>query len=208
MYGYQEDRVNVDKGRKETFKNTTEDAFHAAFATTCNFYIVNDEKGYKKSKKVYEKLNINTYSVKPFEFVEYFKKYLVFEEKIWNFTIIPGIVENFPFDENRYEGRLIRSYYVPYYLFDFFNKVIVMINDNEPLQVVLSRVNPTNGGKYVFEIITLAGEICSLLGQDADGLGEVKASEFEESEWIGRKWNVGDKVYRLVSINGYIQFYL
>ena len=208
MYGYQEDRVNVDKGRKETFKNTTEDAFHAAFATTCNFYIVNDEKGYKKSKKVYEKLNINTYSVKPFEFVEYFKKYLVFEEKIWNFTIIPGIVGNFPFDENRYEGGLIRSYYVPYYLFDFFNKVIVIINDDEPLQVVLSRVNPTNGGKYVFEIITLAGEICSLLGQDADGLGEVKASEFEESEWIGRKWNVGDKVYRLVSINGYIQFYL
>ena len=71
MYGYQEDKVNVnvDKGRKETFRNTTEDAFHAAFATTCNFYVVNDDKGYKKSKKVYEKSNINTYAVKPVEFV-------------------------------------------------------------------------------------------------------------------------------------------
>ena len=117
-------------------------------------------------------------------------------------------MKKFDFDENKYEGGVIRSYCVPYYLFDFFNKVIVMVNDGEPLQVVLSRVNPTNGGKYVFEIITLVNEICSLLGPDADELGEVKASEFEESGWIGRKWNVGDEIYRLVSVNGYIQLYL
>lgn len=208
MYGYQEDRVNVGKGRKETFRNTTEDAFHASFATTCDFYIINDDKGYKKSKKVYEKLGINTYSVKPEEFIEYFEKYLNFEQGIWNFTIIPGVVEKFEFNENEYEGGLIRTYHVPYYLFAFFNKIIIMVNNDKSLQVVLSRTNPTNGGKYVFEIIALVSEISSLLGQDADGLGEVKASEFEESEWIGRKWYVSDKFYRLVSINGYVQFYL
>ena len=208
MYGYQEDNVNVDKGRKETFRNTTEDAFHAAFATTCDFYVVNDAKGYKKAKKIYGKLNINTYAVKPAEFVEYYKSYLKFEEKIWNLSIVPGIIDKFKYDENKYEGGVIRIYYVPYYLFDFFNKVIVMSNDDEPLQIVLSRVNPTNGGKYVFEITALVNEICDLLGPDIDNLGEVKASEFEEQEWMGRRWNVGDIIYRLISINGYIQLYL
>ena len=208
MYGYQEDNINVDKGRKETFRNTTEDAFHAAFATTCDFYVVNDAKGYQKSKKVYGKLNINTYALKPVEFVEYYDKYLKFEENIWNLSIVPEIIDKFDYSENKYESGVIRTYYVPYYLFDFFNKVIVMVDDDESLQIILSRVNPTNGGKYVFEIMALVNGICDLLGSDVDNLGEVKASEFEGQEWIGRRWNVGDSIYRLVSINGYIQLYL
>ena len=69
MHGYQEDNVNTSKGRKETFKNTTEDAFHCAFASTCNFYVINDKKSYKKTKQVYEKLQINTLVFKPEEFV-------------------------------------------------------------------------------------------------------------------------------------------
>lgn len=58
MHGYQEDTVNIKKGRKETFKNTTDDAFHAAFASTCNIYVVNDNRSYKKTKKVFEELKM------------------------------------------------------------------------------------------------------------------------------------------------------
>ncbi len=76
MHGYQEDKVNIKKGRKETFKNTTEDAFHAAFASICNFYVINDNKSYKKTKLIYEKLGINTIVFKPSEFIEYYQRYL------------------------------------------------------------------------------------------------------------------------------------
>ncbi|RZK41663.1 MAG: hypothetical protein EOO61_05840 [Hymenobacter sp.] len=208
IYGYQEDNININKGRKETFRNTTEDAFHAAFATTCDFYVVNDAKGYRKAKKIYEKLNIKTYALKPVEFVEYYDKYLNFEENTWNLSVIPEIINKFNYVENKHENGVIRIYYVPYYVFNFFNKVIVVIDDNEPLQIILSHVNPTNGGKFIFEIAALVNMICDLLGSDIDNLGEIKENEFETQEWIGRRWNVGDKIYRLASINDYILLYL
>lgn len=69
MFGYQEDKVNTKKGRKETLRNTQEDAFHCAFASTCDIYILNDHKSYKKTKQVYNKLKINTKVLKPFEFL-------------------------------------------------------------------------------------------------------------------------------------------
>ncbi len=79
MHGYHEDRVNVSKGRKQTFRNTTEDAFHCAFASMGHFYITNDKKAYQKSKKVYEKLAIPTIVMRPNEFLEYYQKYLFFD---------------------------------------------------------------------------------------------------------------------------------
>lgn len=208
MYGYQEDKVRIDKGRKETFKNTTEDAFHAAFATTCNFYVTNDEKSYKKTKKIYEKLTINTLVFKPVEFVEYYRKYLDVEEKKWNLDVVPQIAGKFPFYENKYAGGTVNVYYMLYYLFNFFNKIIVIANDGEPAQTFLSRVNPTNGGNHVFEIITLFSEICDLFGSDTDGFGEVKASEFEEPEWIGRRWAIGNENHELIMIDGNIYLHL
>jgi hypothetical protein len=56
MHGYQEDKISVGKGRKQTFKNLTNDAFHAAFASSCDFYITEDKRASKKTKQVYEKL--------------------------------------------------------------------------------------------------------------------------------------------------------
>jgi hypothetical protein len=76
MHGYQEDTVKVKPNkRKETFKNTTEDSFHCAFASTCNFYIINDNKSYNKTKQVYKRLGINTIVFKPNEFIEYYNNF-------------------------------------------------------------------------------------------------------------------------------------
>jgi hypothetical protein len=94
MHGYQEDTVKVKENkRKETFKNTTEDAFHSAFASTCNFYIINDNKSYKKTKQIYERLKINTVVFKPDEFLEYYKKYLNIEQTSEHFKIAIEIIK-------------------------------------------------------------------------------------------------------------------
>lgn len=94
MHGFQEDKVNIGKGRKETFKNTTEDAFHSAFASTCNFYVINYNKSFLKTKAIYKKLNINTIVLKPSEFVEYYEKYLQITNPILNFRIPFEIIES------------------------------------------------------------------------------------------------------------------
>jgi len=209
MHGYQEDKVNVDKGRKETFKNTTEDAFHAAFASTCNFYVVNDNKSYKKTKQVFKKLNINTVVFKPAEFIDYYKKYLDVIEPIQNIRLINKTLEQDAFIEQQIEDGLLRTYYLPYFLFDFFNKILVVIpNNSDPEIIVLSRIKPNNSRLYIFEIKNLVIKITSLLGPDIDNYGEVLEDEFKEEEWIGREWVIGTSIFRLVSTNGYIQLYI
>jgi hypothetical protein len=76
MHGYQEDKVNTQKGRKETAINTIDDALHAAFAATCNFYVTNDRKAYKKTKMIYKKMQKDTMVLKPDEFVSYYNEFL------------------------------------------------------------------------------------------------------------------------------------
>lgn len=208
MHGYQEDKVNVLKGRKETFKNTTEDAFHAAFASTCNFYIINDKKAFKKTIQVYQKLQINTIVFKPNEFVEYYKNYLDFKEKIWNISFVYQILENAEYFEEQSENALIRTYPLPHFLFDFFNKIIVIFPNNGDTSILLlSRIKPTNGYLYIMEIIKLVDNLLDFFGQDIDNLGKATEAEFKEENWIGREWKFHVITFKLVSTNGYIQLY-
>ncbi|CAN5291213.1 hypothetical protein BH09BAC2_BH09BAC2_03610 [soil metagenome] len=71
MYGYKEDKIKVTCKVKKTFRNTTDDAFHCAFASVCQIYILDDTNSYFKTKKVYEKLGISTLVFKPDEFIQF-----------------------------------------------------------------------------------------------------------------------------------------
>jgi hypothetical protein len=209
MHGYQEDNVNVQKGRKETYKNTTEDAFHAAFASTCNFYVINDKKSYKKTKQVFEKLQINTLVLKPEEFVKYYNDYLNFKDSNLNVNIPYALLQNGEYQEEQLEDAVLRTYYLPFFLFGFFTKVMLLLPQNEkPPILLLSRNKPTNGTTYIMEITKLANEISSLFGEDIQKLGEVQETEFKEDNWVGRSWKVDNTKFRLVSINGHFQLYI
>lgn len=76
MHGYKADTVKVNEKESNTFKNTTEDASHMAFASLCDIFITNDNKNYFKTQKVYDKYNVRTKVFKPQEFVNYYNKYL------------------------------------------------------------------------------------------------------------------------------------
>jgi len=209
MHGYQEDKVNVRQGRKETFRNTTEDAFHAAFASTCHFYITNDKKTYNKTKQVYKRLGINTRVFKVEEFLQYYNQYLNLEDRSMNLKLALEFLKVGAFTEEQQEGSVIRTYMLPYFLFDFFNKIITRVSDDPDLNtILLSRDRPTNSKTYVFEIKKLVTEISLLLGQDDQNLGEVKQVEFEAEFWQGRTWSSNGMQFKLVCLNGYFQFYL
>jgi hypothetical protein len=209
MHGYQEDNVNILKGRKETFKNTTEDAFHAAFASTCNFYVINDKKSYKKTKQVFEKLQINTIVLRPDEFVKYYHDYLNFDDPSLNISIPFQLLKSGEYYEEQLDGAILRTYYFPFFIFGFFTKLMHLLPENkEPPILLLSRIKPTNGTTYILEITKLVKDITTLFGDDIDGLGKVKEEEFKETNWIGRTWKFVDTTFRLVSINGHFQFYI
>lgn len=208
MHGYQEDKVNIKKGRKETFKNTTEDAFHAAFASICNFYVINDNKSYKKTKLIYEKLGINTIVLKPFEFIEYYQKYLDIKDVILNFIIPFEIIKTADFYEEIMETATLRTYYVPFFFFGFFNKIMVLIpKDGSETLILLSQNGPSNHRVYSMEIQHLYKQLCEILGEDIENLGQIKDEEFKEKEWIGRKWRLDEVTFRLTRTNGHFQLY-
>lgn len=199
MHGYQEDNVNTKKGRKETFANTTEDAFHAAFASTCHFYVINDNKSYNKTIQLYKKLGIKTSVFKPDEFIKYYKKYLCIEDPLFNLTLPKWLEEKGGFVESVTEGHTIKTYSFPHFLFNFFNilNVIVSSDTNKKNTLLLSQMSPTNNMIFIVEIQRLAHEISNLFGKDIEKIGPVTKEEFQEGSWIGRNWKFGGEYYRL-----------
>lgn len=175
MHGYQEDKVNTTKGRKETFRNTTEDSFHAAFASTCHFYITNDKKSFEKTQKVYEQVGANTFVFKPDEFLEYYNVFLTEGDVAADLLIPLKYIETDKYVEKQIEDGYIRSYHVPYFVFDFFNKMTITINKSGRVtMVMLSQVPPTNKGiTYFFEIERLSPKLYTALGMDSDNLGQI-----------------------------------
>ncbi|OUD37849.1 hypothetical protein, partial [Flavobacterium psychrophilum] len=104
MHGFKADKVKVTDKEKNTFKNTTEDASHSAFASRCEFYITNDDKNYHKTKAVFKKLGIYTIVLKPNEFIQYYNSFLNvnnFDDHFRSIIHEMKRVENF--QEQRYE---------------------------------------------------------------------------------------------------------
>ncbi len=90
MHGFHSDEIKVTGKKKKTFKNTTQDSFHTAFATTCDFYITNDKKNYQKAKAIYKEKNIFTHVLKPDEFIDFYKENL---EKVDFITSLDKFIE-------------------------------------------------------------------------------------------------------------------
>ncbi len=209
MFGYQEDNVNTKKGRKETFRNTTEDAFHASFASTCNFYVLNDNKSYKKTKKIFEKLSIKTIVLKPAEFVDYYNNYLDIKELTSNIPLVLEIIKKFKFHESEENFGKLRTYITPYYLFDIFTKVVIIIDkDQSKPFILLSHDNYENQITYVIEIIKLVDDLNQLFGNDVENFGKAELEEFHAEKWKGRKWIQNEITYRLIINDKHIQLYL
>lgn len=209
MHGYQEDRVNTKKGRKETFSNTTEDAFHAGFGSTCNFYILNDNKAFKKTSKVYEKFKLDTLPFKPQEFVEYYESYLKPRSYELDLQIPFEYLKLDHYTEEKLESRILRTYHVPHFLFDFFNKLLVVTTIEGKIEMlVLSQIAPSNKKiTYYFEIEKLSPKLYQALGDDIDQLGDIKQPELEQEEWQGRKWDFENISFRFIRSQGIYQFY-
>ncbi|MBK5215068.1 MAG: hypothetical protein JJE55_15590 [Flavobacteriaceae bacterium] len=208
MHGYQEDKVNIKKGRKETFKNTTEDSFHAAFASTCNIYVINDNKSYKKTRVIYDRLDVNTLVMKPNEFVEHYKNYLKLDSPLSNISLPFEFIQTDHFVESEKEGNIFRTYVFYQFLYNFFNKITLVkrADGGNPL-LVLQQHEPSNNTVYSIEVEHLVKTINSLFGSDIENLGEVKLEELQQEIWVGRKWKLDGLILRLIRSNNEFQLY-
>ncbi|MGN8059707.1 hypothetical protein ACTJKN_25750 [Pedobacter sp. 22163] len=207
MHGYQEDKITVEKGRKQTFRNTVEDAFHTAFATTCDFYITNDDRNLKKSEAVYQKLQINSLVMKPNEFVAHYNDWLHLKAN-QSIRLIAGVLKHV--DPVVSEDGKKQSYFGCFFIFDYFNKIYQL--EDDALYLILSREKPTNA-RMVFEkeLSVLIDKMLDVFGEDNEKLGGFQSHEIamaREDKWLGRKWIHDGLYFNLLLLNGHLQLYI
>lgn len=211
MHGYKADKVKVTDKEKNTFTNTTDDAFHSAYASICSYYLTNDDKNYNKTKKVYDKLFINTKVFKPNEFVEYYNTYLNHQSLTDHFKSLFEIFTKPIFhdtddDKGNYFGKVA---YPNEYFFNFFNKIWVPANEENYFYFTLSTLPPNPNRTYTAfqEIEALVKIFFEVLGPDENKLELFDRSEIQDDVWIGRHWSSNIGEIKLVRINGWLQLY-
>jgi hypothetical protein len=213
LHGYKADKVKVTDKEKNTFRNTTEDANHSAFASMCDFYITNDDKNYHKTKAVYNKLNIRTIVVKPQEFIYYFDKYLNFSGYTEHFSSIIHTIKNEPiFQEQLYSNGdrfgdigLSKMFY-----FDFFNKILIPDKIEENLfSFILGKETPSNTFIISYkEIANLVKFFTDLFGTDDNGKELLEINELKDNlTWDGRIWTTSEGEFYITYLNSRFLMY-
>ncbi|CAA0248608.1 conserved hypothetical protein [Tenacibaculum maritimum] len=216
MHGYKQDKIKVTDKKKNTFKNLTEDSFHSAFASRCDFYITNDKRNIKKTKAVYSKLNIKTLVLTPSEFIDYYKEFLnakTFGEHLQNLVSVieTGKGYNFLEKETYEEGKMTCLFGVSnYYFFNFFNQIRTCYSPNAPSFYILSKRHPARiSYTAIKEISSLINNLINNLGIDNDKKGFYDDNEIKlDDEWEGRIWMQKPFRIYLKRINGWFQLYI
>lgn len=210
LHGYKADKIKVTDKEKNTFRNTTDDSFHSAFASLCEFYITNDGRNYDKTKAVYEKLEIYTKVLKPQEFVDYYQKFLnvhTFDEHYSNLIEVAKDSSNFNVHTNKqgkYEGA---TAYPNQYFFNFFNK-ITLSGEGKDFFFLISKESPAKARLVTRqEIESVVEFLVDKLGSDIDGKEKLEFEEEVGSDWDGRKWQTNIGEIRLKRFNNWFQLY-
>ena len=215
LHGFNSDKVKVTEKGKKTFRNTTEDASHSAFASICDFYITEDKKNFNKTKAVYNKLDIKTNVFKPIEFIEYYDKFLNVNNLQHHFTTISDFLqisgEIYVSEYNDGSGSVITRY-PEYYFFNFFNKIMTpQTKSDDDAIYILSKESPAQHYLIHFkELETLIKLFIDNFGADDSGNMFLQLEECKVNEnWSGRTWSkIPNFTIRIIKLNGYFQLYL
>ncbi len=215
MHGYRQDKIKVNAKEKNTFRNTTDDAFHSAFASRCDFYITNDKKNIDKTKAVYSKYEIETSVFTPEEFTQYYKDYLnfnSFSEHMSNFIDVLKTGKNYYDNGNETDENgkpLCFVGFSNHYFFNFFNKVRICESSKKDLPYYLISRNYLSRIHYISlqEIEKIVYQLTNSLGIDNDEKGYYISGEIQGEYWEGRNWTLENWDISLKRLNGWFQLY-
>ena len=212
MHGFYSDKVKVTDKEKNTFKNTTQDAFHTAFASSCDIYITNDKKNYQKAKAVYQKKDINTHVLKPEEFVKFYHENIEKNDftTSWNKLTNALKAGNF-YDVTGNPDNFYHVHFSDFYYFGYFNRIYFFNSDTDKnsYSLMFGKELPTNClGVFYKEIKEMVKIIVDYLGTDNNDRGYFDESDIDENNhWCGRVWDFKESRYRLIQDKRYFQFY-
>jgi len=215
MHGYKQDKIKVNAKGKNTFRNTTDDAFHSAFASRCDFYITNDKKNIDKTKAVYSKYEVDTRVFRPEEFIAYYKDYLDFHSFREHMSSLFDSIEKgknfyaYGHEEDEKGKPLCFVGLSNQYFFNFFNKVrVCKSSKRKPSYYLISRNYPSRiYYTSLQEIEKLVNLLINSLGLDNENKGYYLSGEIDGDYWEGRNWTLETLDISLKRLNGWFQLY-
>ena len=171
LSGYGEDK----KGK---FESTITDSLHCAYASTCDIFIVNDNKTYLKAIQVFKIKELNIKVFRPQHFIDHIKG---------NNKIFKDGLEliNFIYDYNnlksssKTEKEII--YQFNFFILDFFNQMILNFEENS---IYLQKFRGSNLSLLPIEKEDLLTKINSLFGLPFLIIDEWKENGHLNSVWL------------------------
>jgi hypothetical protein len=215
MHGFKQDQIKVDGRTKKTFRNTTDDAFHSAFASRCDFYITNDKKNSDKTKIIYDNFKVETLVLTPNEFINHYNSYLNKHGLKEHFDDLFDIIESGKdyiqwgqeTDEN---NQLIGFVGISYHhFFDFFNKVRICISEDCGIFYLLTKEYSSNFYFIAYkELDNLIRMFIEYFGPDDNEKQYYNSDEMTDLNWDGRTWTLNSAKISLKRLNGWFQLYI
>ncbi len=218
MYGYSQDEISIKDNKKKTFQNTANDAIHAAYASVCHFFIIQDKKARRKTEATYNHLEINTTVLNPVRKKEnssyiYFisNEYIVSPQTVKDLyqSILKTIDIGTILKETANDGtQVIFSVYSTSIYYGFFNKIII-IPEEKSFQIALAFKKPTNCPMInLVSVVKLANQLISLFGIPNCGTKQVELSHFDAFRANqNSNWTLYWQDAFLIVFSGGVQFY-
>jgi hypothetical protein len=208
MHGFQQDKVKVSEKQKDTMRNTVDDGFHAAFASTCDFYLTSDSRSANKAKAVYEKLNLNTRIWSPAEFVAYADNSLAYDAPADHLKLWLRLLSTEDYNESTADDGIWRTILTEFFFFDYFNKIVLFYENGKTVPVIyLTKIKPSN-----YRVIS-PQEVTAVISKlniafRTDEATQVRTEDFNLSGTFSYTWQFEGLDYRLHYLNGFLQLYL
>jgi len=189
-------------------RNTVDDGFHAAFASTCDFYLTSDSRSANKAKAVYEKLNLNTRIWSPGEFVAYAHNSLAYYAPADHLRLWLGLLSTEDYNEVVAEDGIWRTILTEFFFFDYFNKTVLFYENGKEVPVIyLTKIKPSN-----YRVITPL-DVTAVINKlnvafQTNEQTRVNSEDFNLSGTFSHTWKFQDYDFRLHYLNGFLQLYL
>ncbi|ESU19397.1 hypothetical protein FCR2A7T_20110 [Flavobacterium cauense R2A-7] len=165
FHGFYPDKI--EKGHH--LDNVETDYEHIAYATSCDIFIVNDNKTKAKAALAYELLKLNVRVVTPKEYVEFIEKN---SAEIENGQHLVDYLFWIPTTEPTLEINGRNAHYIPSFVLNYFNMASYPIDN--PKSIILQKMDtPNRVGIFVKEIEAIKEKLISFYGTQLKEFGNV-----------------------------------
>lgn len=177
--------------------NLIDDATHSFYGAHTDIFVTDDDNTNKKSKALYEQLNIITEVIYSDEFFTTMRRKKLFLEEKSILEQVEYIIENSLLLLNAVDNELnpSRVYKIEPLLLDYFNRMQISEYQNSRALIFYKKQGNYSNFLFWTEIRSVVDKFSLQFGKDMnDNLNFDKSDESEVSEnkWIGRHWKINN----------------